>query len=164
MRIPKIRATLPALVIALALPIVAVANENTDRLVKDLDKTDCAKLGAKMQSFLEQNKARFAALSTLPMEERKKQVQAYRKAFDKAETATTKCESGRAKEVEARLSTVGADPRHIVGIYARITATLDFVLQTNSNDPYAYEQLTKSYEDLLAGYQRVAKTGKPTYN
>src|SRR5438132_13044658 len=75
------RTTTVALLLTL-LPIAAHAGESSERLVKDLDKTDCARIDARMQSYLQENQDAIAALAKLGDAERKKETQSYRKAFE----------------------------------------------------------------------------------
>jgi len=148
----------------LILPIIASANESCDRLVKDLEKADCERVDATVRTFLDQNAENVNRLQKLADADRKKEIQSYRKAMEKADAITTHCAQGRAREIDAKLTTVGADPIHISGFYTRVTATLEFMQQTNSTDPFVYEQLVKSFEDLRGAYARAGKLGKPVYN
>ena len=92
---------------------------------------ECAAVDTKIRAFLDQNSEHFASLQKLAEAPRKKEMQSFRKAFDKAEAVTAKCENGRAREIDAKLNTVGSDPVQIAGFYPRVTATIEFILQTN---------------------------------
>jgi hypothetical protein len=161
----KITPTLGALLLTLSLPIGVQANEGSDRLAKELDKkVDCAAIDIRIRAFLDQNADHFASLQKLADSPRKKEMRSYRNALEKAEAVTAKCEKGHAREIDAKFNTPGSDPVQIAGFYPRVTATLEFILEANSNDPFVYEQLIKSYEDLRAAYARIGKLGKPVYN
>ncbi len=158
MRVTRTR--MIATAVSILLPIGALANDSCNRLIKELGKQDCSRLGAQMTSFLQQNKGVVSSLPKLAAKDRKLELQAYRSAFEKAETVAEKCDAKQVKEIDAKLKTTGTDPQHISGLYSRLNATLDFALQTDSTDPYVYEQLGKSYEELLNAYS-PAKAGKP---
>ncbi len=139
---------------ALVLPIAAAANDSSERLAQQLERPDCAHLKSQMRTFLQQNRNNVTALNKLAVEERKRELASYLKALEKAETATTRCNAGKEKETDAFLKTSGGNPHHLSGFYPRLTATLEFLLQNDSSDPYVYEQLTQSYDDLLSAYAK----------
>jgi hypothetical protein len=140
----------------LVLPAAVLANDSTERLAGDVGKLECAKLDAAMQGFLQQNREHLASLSKLAAGARVRELESYRKALMRAEDAAARCAVSK-KGTDAKLTTVGANPNHIIGFYPKLNATIDYVLNSNSSDPFVFEQLTRSYDDLLDAYKGAKK-------
>lgn len=150
------RTTTIVLSLAFVLPGLAAANDSTEKLAGGIGKIDCAKFDTTMQAFLLQNREHLAGLQKLAPNKRTNELESYRKALTRAEDSAARCALGN-KGTDAKLTTVGANPNHILGFYAKLNATVDYALNSNSSDAYVYEQLTHSYDELLGAYKGVKK-------